>query len=142
MQVAPSGGQICNKCKRCHVVAKFNPSHGVNFWVRCASGNVWIFHYLNLFDNTRPNKHSTSQIHNINFPFKVFFSRRISTDPIKIHTEPIKKPTDPIKIKCTDKQGEYHRIQVKSYKDLFMNFNHSKFLDRKVVYISNIIWSN
>ena len=23
-----------------HVVAKFNPSHGVNFWVRCASGNV------------------------------------------------------------------------------------------------------
>ena len=86
--------------------------------------------------------HSTSQIHNINFPFKVFFSRRISTDPIKIHTEPIKKPTDPIKIKCTDKQGEYHRIQVKSYKDLFMNFNHSTFLDRKVVYISNIIWSN
>ena len=40
MQVAPSGGQICNKCKRCHVVAQFNPSHGVNFWVRCASGNV------------------------------------------------------------------------------------------------------
>ena len=39
--MAPSGGQICNKCKRCHVVAKFNPSHGVNFWVRCASGNVW-----------------------------------------------------------------------------------------------------
>ena len=25
-----------------HVVAKFNPSHGVNFWVRCASGNVYI----------------------------------------------------------------------------------------------------
>ena len=21
-------------------MAKFNPSHGVNFWVRCASGNV------------------------------------------------------------------------------------------------------
>ena len=40
MQVAPSGGQICNKCKRCHIVAKFSPSHGVNFWVRCASGNV------------------------------------------------------------------------------------------------------
>ena len=38
--MAPSGGQICNKCKRCHVVAKFNPSHEVNFWVRCASGNV------------------------------------------------------------------------------------------------------
>ena len=37
IQVAPSGGQIC---KWCHVVAKFNPSHGVNFWVRCASGNV------------------------------------------------------------------------------------------------------
>ena len=38
--VAPSGGQICNYCKWCHVVDKFNPSHGVNFWVRCASGNV------------------------------------------------------------------------------------------------------
>ena len=23
------------------VVAKFSPSLGVNFWVRCASGNVW-----------------------------------------------------------------------------------------------------
>ena len=44
MQVAPSGGQICNKCKWCHIVAKFSPSHGVNFWVRCASGNVLIYH--------------------------------------------------------------------------------------------------
>ena len=26
-----------------HVVAKFNPSYGVNFWVRCASGNVFLF---------------------------------------------------------------------------------------------------
>ena len=27
----------------CHLVVKFstNASHGVNFWVRCASGNVW-----------------------------------------------------------------------------------------------------
>ena len=41
MQVVPSGGQICNWCNWCHVVAKFNPSHGVNFWVRCASGNVF-----------------------------------------------------------------------------------------------------
>ena len=54
MQVALSGGQICNECKWhhplakfatleckwCHVVAKFSPSYGVNFWVRCASGNV------------------------------------------------------------------------------------------------------
>merc|ERR1712020_685291 len=86
MQVAPSGGQNYNDCKRRHVVAKFpiiinyfmlpnvkkniargstdpeidsvtwielgnnmapltlvakfNPSYGVNFWVRCASGNV------------------------------------------------------------------------------------------------------
>ena len=65
MQVVPSGGQICNQCKwrhlvaqfgtnasgaiwwpnlqqmqEVHVVVKFNPSHGVNFWVRCASGNV------------------------------------------------------------------------------------------------------
>ena len=40
--MAPSGGQICNKCKRYYVVAKFNPSHGVNFWVRCASGNVYL----------------------------------------------------------------------------------------------------
>ena len=31
--VAPSGGQICNYCKWCHVVDKFNPSHGVNFFV-------------------------------------------------------------------------------------------------------------
>ena len=38
--VAPSGGQICNYGKWCHVVDKFNPRHGVNFWVRCASGNV------------------------------------------------------------------------------------------------------
>ena len=47
MQVVPSGGRICNYCKWCHVVAKFNPSYGVDFWVRCASGNVfaniWIF---------------------------------------------------------------------------------------------------
>ena len=42
MQVAPSGGQICNPCKWCHIVAKFNPSYGVNFWVRCASGNVFL----------------------------------------------------------------------------------------------------
>ena len=40
MQVAPSGGQICDKWKWCYIVAKFNPSHRVNFWVRCASGNV------------------------------------------------------------------------------------------------------
>ena len=24
------------------VVAKFSPSQGVNFWVRCASGNVYV----------------------------------------------------------------------------------------------------
>ena len=45
-QVAPSGGQICNWCKWRHAVAKFSPSLGVNFWVRCASGNVfssWCF---------------------------------------------------------------------------------------------------
>ena len=44
--MAPSGGQIC---KRCHVVAKFNPSHGVNFWVRCASGNVFLTPSLSVF---------------------------------------------------------------------------------------------
>ena len=42
MQVVPSGGQICNLCKWFHVVAKFIPSHGVNFWVCCASGNVYM----------------------------------------------------------------------------------------------------
>ena len=26
----------------CNFVTKFNPSYGVNFWVRCASGNVFI----------------------------------------------------------------------------------------------------
>ena len=41
-QVAPSGGQICNYCKWRYVVAKFSPSLGVNFWVRCASGNVYF----------------------------------------------------------------------------------------------------
>ena len=46
MQVVPSGGQICYKCKWRHVVAKFSPSHGVNFWVRCASGNVFWKHAL------------------------------------------------------------------------------------------------
>ena len=40
MEVAPSDSQICNLCKWCYVVAKFDPSHGVNFWVRCASGNA------------------------------------------------------------------------------------------------------
>merc|ERR1711911_451456 len=40
MQVAPSGGQIRNKCKWCNFVTNFNPSYEVNFWVRCASGNV------------------------------------------------------------------------------------------------------
>ena len=40
--MAPSGGHICDSCKWCHLVAKLNPSYGVNFWVRCASGNVLI----------------------------------------------------------------------------------------------------
>ena len=40
VQMAPSGGQICDLCKWCYVVAKFKPSHGVNFWVHCAFGNV------------------------------------------------------------------------------------------------------
>ena len=35
MQVLP-----CNMAW--HIVAKFNPSDGVNFWVRCASGNVFL----------------------------------------------------------------------------------------------------
>ena len=39
MQVPLSGGQICNKCKWFHVVAKFNPSHGVC----CLSGNVSVY---------------------------------------------------------------------------------------------------
>ena len=39
---ALSGGQICIQCKWCHVVAKFSPSYRVNFWVRCASGNVLV----------------------------------------------------------------------------------------------------
>ena len=68
MQVAPSGGQICNKCKWCHLVAKYDtnascaiclPSlelmqvepplageitqvRGALPWVRCASGNVYL----------------------------------------------------------------------------------------------------
>ena len=71
MQVAPSGGQICKKCKWCHLVAKFGTyASGAIWWpnlelmqvepplageitqvrdaipwVRCASGNVsfmWV----------------------------------------------------------------------------------------------------
>ena len=68
MQVAPSGGQICNLCKLCHLVAKFvTDASGATWWpnlesmqvafyslaeemtqvkeeipwVRCASGNVF-----------------------------------------------------------------------------------------------------
>ena len=40
MQMMLSGGQICSQSKKCHLVAKLSLSHGVNFWVRCASGNV------------------------------------------------------------------------------------------------------
>ena len=42
MQMAPSGCQICNECTWRHVVAKVCPSHRVNIWVRCASGNVFV----------------------------------------------------------------------------------------------------
>ena len=41
MQVVPTGGQVCYKCKWRHAVAKLSPSYRVNFWVRCASGNVF-----------------------------------------------------------------------------------------------------
>ena len=49
MQVVPSGGQICNWCKWCHLVAKFSRNaSNVICWsnlelmqVRCASGNVF-----------------------------------------------------------------------------------------------------
>ena len=56
-QVAPSGGQICNLCKWRHVVAKFNPIYGVNFWVRCASGNVFkgfCPRWKNCYDRQEP----------------------------------------------------------------------------------------
>ena len=45
MQLAPSDGQICNWFKWCHIVAKLNPSYGVNFWVRCTSGNVFVIYW-------------------------------------------------------------------------------------------------
>ena len=60
MQLAPSGGQIC---KWCHVVAKFNPSYGVNFWVRCAAGNVYLIRSL----------WKCSLKYNTTFPYKVNF---------------------------------------------------------------------
>ena len=47
--MAPSGGQICNSCKWCHVVAKLSPSLGVNFWVRCASGNVFLINNFPIY---------------------------------------------------------------------------------------------
>ena len=53
-KIWPSGGQICNNASGAiwwpnmqlmqvvpWCVAKSNSSHGVNFWVRCASGNVY-----------------------------------------------------------------------------------------------------
>ena len=75
MQVAPSGGQICNKCKWCHLVAKFGTNASCAIWwpnlelmqvepplageitqaldaipwVRCASGNVLLYFCLSLF---------------------------------------------------------------------------------------------
>ena len=70
MQVAPSGGQICNLCKLRHLVAKFvTGASGATWWplepmqvafylageitqvkeailwVRCASGNVLLFYH-------------------------------------------------------------------------------------------------
>ena len=43
----------CNLCKWRHLVIKFNPSHVVNFWVRCASGNFCLNRHsaglLNIF---------------------------------------------------------------------------------------------
>ena len=47
--MAPSGGQIC---KWRHVVAKFSSSLGVNFWVRCASGNVCLDRHLEKLELT------------------------------------------------------------------------------------------
>ena len=57
MQVAPSGGQICNRCKWCHLVAFGTNASGILLlageitqvkeaiaWVRCASGNVSLIH--------------------------------------------------------------------------------------------------
>ena len=65
MQVAPSGGQICNYCKWCHIVDKFNPSHGVNFWVRCASGNVSSSIFVFNSDNDVPIVDNLAPIENI-----------------------------------------------------------------------------
>ena len=67
--MAPAGSQICNKCKWCHLVAKFGTNASGAIWwpnlelmqvepplaeeitqvrdaiprVRCASGNVYIY---------------------------------------------------------------------------------------------------
>ena len=35
------------------MVAKFSPSHGVNLWVRCASGNVYMGQFLQDGKNVR-----------------------------------------------------------------------------------------
>ena len=80
MQVAPSGGQICNKCKWCHLVAKFGTNASCAIWwpslelmqvepplageitqaldaipwVRCASGNVFNLIQLLFQKNVHP----------------------------------------------------------------------------------------
>ena len=52
MQVATSGGQICNECKGRHLLvkfamnAKFSLSHEVNFWVRCAPWQCFLLSLL------------------------------------------------------------------------------------------------
>ena len=54
MQVAPSGGQICNQFKKFHwnqfqtiLVERFTQVMDLIPWVRCASSNVWLWWVLN-----------------------------------------------------------------------------------------------
>ena len=54
MQVAHLVAKLTTMQVPCHVVAKFIPCHRVNFWVRCASGNV-----LKVGGNVRGGKVST-----------------------------------------------------------------------------------
>ena len=87
MQVVPSGGQICNKCKWCHLVAKFGTNASCAIWwpnlelmqvepplageitqvldalpwVRCASGNVFCFFSLQFYHTCHQNGPSVSQ---------------------------------------------------------------------------------
>ena len=100
--MAPSGGQIFNKCKWYHLVAKFgtNASGAIWWpnlellqvepplageitqvkasipWVRCASGNVWWFWWVRKGDGRVAGGSMDSVCHNLSEDIWVVWSKR------------------------------------------------------------------